>query len=70
MLGSNGKPNGVGFDSRGEQFFAAELGMSCGRRMNHQRFDVRHIGQQGEQLQMVNKPLRLLCAALDFKGEN
>ena len=38
--------------------------------MNHQTFDVRYIGQQRENLQIVNKPEGILPSALDLECKN
>ncbi len=38
--------------------------------MNHQTFDVRYIGQQRENFQIVNKPEGILPSALDLECKN
>ena len=38
--------------------------------MDDQALDVCHVGQQRENLQVVDKPKRLLLAALDLEREN
>ena len=38
--------------------------------MDHQALDVRHIGQEGENLQMIDEGPGFLLAALDLKGED
>ena len=48
MLDADGQAHGVGPDAGFGQFRRAELGMGGGCRMDDQRFDVRHIGQQGK----------------------
>ena len=70
MLSADGKPDGVGADARFQLGLPAELGMSGGRWMNHQGFHIRHVGQQGKQLQMIDKGLSLFFFPLDLKGEN
>ena len=69
MLQSDRKTHGSREDALIAQLLLRELGMRrCGR-MNDQAFGVRDIGQQGKQLQPVDKILRLLLSALDFKGK-
>ena len=38
--------------------------------MDDQGFDVRHVGKQGENFQIVDKLVGLLLTALDFEGED
>ena len=38
--------------------------------MDDQRLHIRHIGQQGEQLQRLREPLGLFLGALQLKGED
>lgn len=45
----------------------AELGMGGGRWMNHQGFHIRHVGQQGKQLQMIDKGLSFFSFPLISK---
>ena len=44
--------------------------MGGGGRVDDQALHIGHIGQQGEDLEFVDKPLSLLQAALDLKGKN
>ena len=44
--------------------------MGRGGRVNDQTLDVRHVGQQGENFQIVNELVSFLHAALDLKGED
>ena len=68
MFRTDGETDGAGPDALVFQFLRGELGMSGGCGMNHQALDVRHIGQQGEDLQMVDEGPGFLLAAFDFKG--
>ena len=38
--------------------------------MDHQRFYISNVSQQGEQLQIVDEVFCFLCIAFDFKGED
>ncbi len=70
MLRADGKPDGVGLDALVQQLFRAELRVGGGGRVNDQALHIGHIGQQGEDIQIVDKPLSLLLSALDLKGKN
>jgi len=70
LLDSYGKTDRIRFDSLIEQFFFRELRMSRACRMDDQRFDIRHIGKQGKDRQMINEFLSGLGAAFDLKGED
>ncbi len=70
MLGADGQADGVGFDALIQQLFFRELGMGGGGGMDHQAFHVRHVGQEGEDLEGVDKGPGFLLPALDLKGEN
>ena len=35
--------------------------------MDHERFDIRHIGQQGEETQVIDKPEGRRLTAFDLK---
>ena len=70
MFGTNGQTDGVGPNPLLAQCRFGELGMGRAGWMNHQGLHIRHVGQQGENLQMVDECLRLLGAAFDIEGEN
>ena len=70
MLRADGKANGAAADAHIRQFFIGQLGMGGGCGMDHQNLDIRHVGQQGEHLQLVNEPEGLRLPPLDLKGEN
>ena len=38
--------------------------------MDDQAFYIGYVGQQGEQLQMINELMGFLLAPFDFKGKN
>lgn len=48
----------------------AQLRVGRGGRMDHEALDVGHVGQQREDLEVVDEPKSLLPAALDVKGED
>ena len=70
MLRANGQPDGVGLDAHIQQLLLRQLRMGGGGRMDHQRLYIRHIGQQGEDLQMIDECKCLLLTTLDLKGED
>ncbi|TGJ76226.1 hypothetical protein CAGA_16890 [Caproiciproducens galactitolivorans] len=70
MLGTDGKADGVRFNTGLEQFIFRHLGVRGARRMDDQRFDVGHIGEQGENLKTVNKIPCFLCAVLNLKSKD
>ena len=70
MLSADRQPDGVGLNAHIQQFFLRQLRMRGSCRMDHQRLYIRHVGQQREDLQMVDKFKGLLLATLDLKGEN
>ena len=70
VLRTNGQADGVGPDALIQQLLRAELGVGGGGGVDDQGLHVGHIGQQGEDLQAVDKLVGLGRAALDFKGED
>ena len=70
VLGTDGKTDGVWFDSLIQQFFLGALAVCSGCRMDHQRFYISNVSQQGEQLQIVDEIFCFLCIAFDFEGED
>ena len=62
VLGTDGKTDGVWFDSLIQQFFLGALAVCSGCRMDHQRFYVGNVSQQGEQLQIVDE-IFAFCAS-------
>ena len=52
------------------QLRRAQLAVGRGRRMDDERFHVRNVRQDGEDLQAVDELLGLCLAALDVKGED
>ena len=61
ILSSDGKTDGVWFDSLIQQFFLGALAVSGGCRMDHQRFYVGNVSQQREQFQIVDEIFCFLC---------
>ena len=70
VLGTDGKTDGVWFDSLIQQFFLGALAVRGGCRMDYQRFYIGNVSQQGEQFQIVDEIFCFLCIALDFEGED
>ena len=70
VLCADGQADGVGLDALIQQLLCGQLGMGGGGGMDHQALDVRHVGQQGEDLQIIDELMGLLLAALDLEGED
>lgn len=70
MLCADGKPNGILFDALVRQFFFTQLAVSSGSRVNDQVFDVCHVCQQRENLQVVDKLVGFSDAAFYLKGKD
>ena len=70
VLGADGQADGVGLDALVQQLLGGQLGVSGGGGVNHQGLHIGHVGQQGEDFQIVDELVSLLLAALDFKGED
>ena len=52
------------------QLLGVEFGVGRRRRMDGEGFHVRHIGEEGEQFQIVNKCHGCLLVAFDLKCED
>ena len=59
MLRADGQTDGVRADALIEQLLRRELGMRRRGRVDNEALDVRHVGQQGEDLQVVDEAVRL-----------
>ena len=70
MLRADGQADGVRPDALIEQLLRRELGMRRRGRVDDEALDVRDVGQQGEDLQVVDEAVRLGLAARDLKGED
>ena len=70
MLCTYGKPNGVRLYFLVFQFFLCQLAVSRSRRMDDQAFYIGHISKQRENPKAVNKFMRFLHTAFDFKRED
>ena len=57
-------------DAASQQLVFVQLGMGGGSRVDDQRLHIRHIGQQGEQLQRFREPLGLFLGAFQLKSED
>ena len=67
---ADGKANGVRFDTLVQQLFICQLTVGGCIGMDDQGLDIRHIGQQRENGQIVDKLLRRLTVSLNLKGED
>ena len=70
MLRADGQPDGVGLDALIQQLRLGQLAVGRGGRVDDQTLDVRDVGEQGEDLQIVDELMGLGLAALDLKGED
>ena len=70
MFRADRQADRIRFDPLIQQLFGRELGMGRGRGMDHERFHVGDIGEQGEDLQMIDEFVRFFLAALDLEGED
>lgn len=70
MFGSDRKTDGVGLDTLIGKLFFTELAVRCGGGVDYEALYVCHIGEQGEDLQIIDKFVRLGCGAFDLKGED
>ena len=67
---AHGQANGVLLDAHIGQLGIAQLAVGGRSRVDHQALHIGHIGQQAEQLQMVNKCKGFLAPALDLKSKD
>ena len=70
MLRADGKSDGVGLDSLLCKLLLGQLAVGRGGRVNAQTLDVRNIGQQGEDFQIVNELVSFFLSALDLECED
>ena len=70
MLGADGQADGVLVDLLLGQFGVVQLAVGGGSRVDDQALHVGHVGQQGEDLQVVDELEGFLAAALDIKGKD
>ena len=70
MLRADGQANRRRRDARCGELLLVHLGVRRRSRMDDERLDVRDIGQQAEDLQVVDELLGRLSAALDLEREN
>ena len=66
MLHTDGQANGRRGDVLLGQFFRAELGVGGGVGMDDQALDIGHVGEQGEDLQVVDETPGVFLRALDL----
>ena len=70
MLGADGQADGIGADALVGELLLGQLAVGRGGRVDDQALDVRDVGEQGEDLQIVDELMGLGLAALDLKGED
>ena len=70
MLCADRQADGVRSDALIEQLLLGKLRVRGRRRMNDERFHIRDIRQQGEDLQRVDEPVCRRLSAFDLKGED
>ena len=70
VLGADGQADGIGADALVGELLLGQLAVGRGGRVDDQALDVRDVGEQGEDLQIVDELMGLGLAALDLKGED
>lgn len=70
MLSADGETDGTAGNAHISQFLVGQLRMRGGGRMNNQGLYVSNVGQQGENLKVINEPKSLFLTALDLEGED
>ena len=70
MLHTDGQANGRRGDVLLGKFFRAELRVGGGVGMDDQALDIGHVGEQGEDLEVVDETPGVFLRALDLKSEN
>ena len=70
MLGADGQTDGVLIDLLLGQLRVGQLAVGSGGRVDDEALDVRHVCQQGEDLQVVDELEGFLTAALDVEGKD
>ena len=70
MFGADGQADGVWPDALIQQFFRRVLRVRGGCRMDNQRFDIGHIGQQREKFQMINPIPGVTLVSLQIESED
>ena len=67
---ADGQPDGIGANALICQFCRCQLAVGGGGRVDHQTFAVCHVGQKGENFQMVDESVGFLYTAFDPEGKN
>ena len=70
ILGTDGQADGVLVDLLLGQLGIGQLAVGGGGRVDDKALHIRHVGQQRENLQVVDEGKGLLAAALDVKGKD
>ena len=69
MLSADGQADGVGLNALIQQLLGAQLAVSGSRRMDDQALHISHVGQQGEDFQVIDELVGFFLTALDFKSK-
>ena len=69
VLSADGQADGVGLNALIQQFLGAQLAVSGSRRMDDQALHISHVGQQGEDFQVIDELVGFFLTALDFKSK-
>ena len=70
MLRSDAQADGSVVDALLRGLLLREFRVGGALWMHHQRLHIGHVGQVGEDLQVVDEVPRLLLVAIDLKGED
>ena len=70
VLGADGQTDRVAADAYIGKLRIGELAVGRGGRVDHKALDIGDIGQQREDLQMIDERKGLLLAALDVEGKD
>ena len=70
ILGADRQTDRVGEDALFHELRSVQLRVSGACRVDHERFYVRHVREQGEELQIIDELLRFRLASLDAEGED
>ena len=69
LLNTDRQTNGVGLNALIQQFLGAQLAVSGSRRMDDQALHISHVGQQGEDFQVIDELVGFFLTTLDFKSK-
>ena len=70
MLDTDGQADGALLDAGVRQLLRRHLRVGRVIRMDDKALDIRHIGQQGEDLEIIDELICFVLSALDIKGKD